>query len=103
MRWRVQPWMSDVIAESQDKCFTPLPDHLGIKRIGAELRHKMGEYWFKQRSPRSILRDNVLVNLKYNSANNVFCCFVVILHASQHLQIADDQSLLCVVRHLAIL
>src|SRR5690242_17748523 len=103
MRGRVQPWMSDVITESQDKCFTPLPDHLGIKRIGAKLCDKMREDWFKQWSPWSILRDDVLVNLRYNSANDVFCCFVVILYAGQHLQVADDQCLLCVVRHFAVL
>src|SRR5687767_6659875 len=102
MRGRVQPWMSDVIAESQDKCFTPLSDHLGVEGISPKLRDKMRESWFKQRPPWPILRDDVLVNLRDNSADDVFCCFIVILDTSQHLQIADDQGLLCVVGHFAV-
>src|SRR5260370_12784247 len=73
-----------------------------MERIGLELRYEVRKHWLEQRTARSVLRDDVLVDLRDNRANNVLRRFVVILDPCQHLQVANDEGLLHIVWHLAI-
>src|SRR6267142_4521789 len=102
MRWRIEPWMADVIVESQDKCFASLSNDFGIEGVGAKLGDEMGEHRFEQRTAWSILRNDIFIYLRDDGADDIFRRLIVISHASQHLQITDDQCLLHIVRHLPI-
>src|ERR1041385_2272771 len=102
MGWRVKPGMADVIAQGEHQRFSSLADHGGLKRIGSELSNEMRKRGFEQRSPWSVLRNNVLVYLRHDRADDVFGGLVRIADARKHLQVAYNQSLLNVVGHFAI-
>src|SRR6059058_2696002 len=98
----VQPEMADVIAQSEHQRFSSLAHHGGLKRIGSELSNEMRKRGFEQWSAWSVLRNNVLVHLRHDRADDVFGCLVRIANARKHLQVAYNKSLLNVVGHFAI-
>src|SRR5437879_1148291 len=102
MSRRVQPGMPDIVGQGQDERFLSLSYHCGIERISLELRYEVRKDRLKQRTTWAVLRNDVFVNLSDDGADNVFRRLVVIAYASQHLQVADDESLLYVIRRLAV-
>src|SRR5574341_1799320 len=63
---RVEPRMSNVVAQTEHEGFTPFSNHLGIEGKGFELRDEVGKGWLKQRTAGTVLRDDVLVHLSDN-------------------------------------
>src|SRR5438128_12412516 len=102
MSRRSQPGMPDIVAQGQDERFASLSHHCGIEGISLELGYEVRKNRLKQRTAGAVLRNDVLVNLSDDGADNVFRRLVVIAYASQHLEVADDESLLYVIRRLSV-
>src|SRR5260370_22142125 len=98
----IQPGMANVVAQCQDERFASLSYHEGIEGISLELGYEVRKHGLKQRTTGAVLRNDVFVNLSDDGADNVFRRLVVIAYASQHLQVADDESLLYVIRRLSV-
>src|ERR1700686_731129 len=102
MSRRIQPGMPNVVTQGENERFASLSYQRGIEGISLELRYEVRKHGLKQRAAGAVLRSDVLINLSDDGADNVFRNLVVIAYASQHLQVADDESLLYVIRRLSV-
>src|SRR5207237_9253834 len=103
MSRRIQPGMADVVTQCQDECFSSLSYHCGIEGISLELRYEVRKHRLELRTAGTVLRNDVFVNLSDNGADNVFRRLVVIAYASQHFQIAHEETLLYVIGRPSVL
>src|SRR5437588_10216738 len=102
MRRSIQPGMGDVVTQCQDERFASLSYHCGFEGISLELGDEVRKHGLEQRTTGAVLRNDVFVNLSDDSADNVFRRLVLIAYARQHLEVADDESLLYVIRRFAV-
>src|SRR5438105_7076860 len=102
MRRRIEPGVADVVTQGKNECFSSLSYHCGIERISFELRDEVRKHGLEQWTTRAVLRNNVLVNLSDDGADDVFRSLIIIAYPRQHLQIADYQSVLYVIGRYSV-